>query len=75
VPVIEHPGEAWDGETGRVTDAVARRTRILRGYDAYLCGPRCLRADGHDLTGTGQRAQDLAEWGGDPPRHAANVGE
>jgi NAD(P)H-flavin reductase/ferredoxin len=39
VPVVEHADEAWEGETGRVTDAIARRVRNLRGYDAYLCGP------------------------------------
>jgi alkene monooxygenase reductase len=39
VPVVEDPDEAWKGETGRVTDAIARRLRSLTGYDAYLCGP------------------------------------
>jgi NAD(P)H-flavin reductase/ferredoxin len=39
VPVVQDPGEAWDGERGLVTDAVARRMGSLRGYDAYLCGP------------------------------------
>ncbi len=39
VPVVEDAGEAWDGERGRVTDAVAHRMGSLRGYDAYLCGP------------------------------------
>ena len=39
VPVVEEAGEAWSGETGRVTDAIARRMGNLRGYDAYLCGP------------------------------------
>jgi NAD(P)H-flavin reductase/ferredoxin len=39
VPVVEDADEAWEGETGRVTDAIARRLRSLRGYDAYLCGP------------------------------------
>jgi NAD(P)H-flavin reductase/ferredoxin len=39
VPVIEDADGAWEGETGRVTDAIARRVRSLRGYDAYLCGP------------------------------------
>lgn len=31
--------EDWEGETGFVTDAVARRFESLRGWDAYLCGP------------------------------------
>ena len=39
VPVVEGPGEAWDGERGLVTDAIARRMGSLKGYDAYLCGP------------------------------------
>ncbi len=37
VPVVaEGP---WEGETGLVTDAVARRFDRLRGHVAYLCGP------------------------------------
>jgi NAD(P)H-flavin reductase/ferredoxin len=39
VPVVESAGEAWDGERGLVTDAIARRMGSLKGYDAYLCGP------------------------------------
>jgi NAD(P)H-flavin reductase/ferredoxin len=39
VPVVEDPGGAWNGETGLVTEAVARRMGSLQGYDAYLCGP------------------------------------
>jgi propane monooxygenase reductase subunit len=39
VPVVEDTGEAWDGERGLVTEAIARRMGSLRGYDAYLCGP------------------------------------
>lgn len=39
VPVVEGAGLAWEGETGLVTDAIARRMGSLRGYDAYLCGP------------------------------------
>lgn len=39
VPVVEDAGAAWDGERGLVTEAIARRTGSLRGYDAYLCGP------------------------------------
>lgn len=39
VPVVEDAGEAWDGERGLVTDAIARRMGSLKGYDAYLCGP------------------------------------
>jgi propane monooxygenase reductase subunit len=29
----------WQGETGFVTDAVARRMPSLKNHDAYLCGP------------------------------------
>lgn len=39
VPVVEYADEAWEGETGRVTDAIARRVRSLKGYDVYMCGP------------------------------------
>lgn len=39
VPVVEEADQAWKGETGRVTDAIARRMGVLKGYDAYVCGP------------------------------------
>jgi NAD(P)H-flavin reductase/ferredoxin len=39
VPVVQDASGTWDGETGLVTDAIARRMHSLRGYDAYLCGP------------------------------------
>jgi NAD(P)H-flavin reductase len=39
VPVVESAGEAWNGERGLVTDAIARGMGSLKGYDAYLCGP------------------------------------
>ena len=39
VPVIERPDPGWTGETGLVTDAIARTMPTLRGYDAYVCGP------------------------------------
>lgn len=39
VPVVQHAGSGWRGETGLVTDAVARCMPSLRGYDAYICGP------------------------------------
>jgi NAD(P)H-flavin reductase len=29
----------WRGETGLVTEALARRMPALKNYDAYLCGP------------------------------------
>ena len=33
----ESPG--WEGETGLVTEVLARQMPSLKGYDAYLCGP------------------------------------
>ncbi|MGD9531151.1 FAD-binding oxidoreductase [Pseudonocardia sp.] len=33
------PGEDWTGETGLVTDVLARRVPSNRGWEAYLCGP------------------------------------
>jgi len=39
VPVVEEADQAWTGETGHVTDVIARRLGGLRGYDAYVCGP------------------------------------
>jgi propane monooxygenase reductase component len=29
----------WRGETGLVTEALARRMPVLKNWDAYLCGP------------------------------------
>ena len=49
VPVVQFPGLAWSGETGLVTDAVARRLPSLRGFDAYLCGPPPMVAAGIDV--------------------------
>lgn len=31
--------EGWDGETGLITDVVARHESDLSGADAYVCGP------------------------------------
>jgi NAD(P)H-flavin reductase/ferredoxin len=40
----EHPSD-WRGETGLVTEALARRMPTLKNYDAYLCGrPRMIEA-------------------------------
>ena len=40
VPVIAKPdpGEAWDGETGLVTQAVQKALQNASEYEAYLCG-------------------------------------
>jgi propane monooxygenase reductase subunit len=41
VPALSEPAadEDWDGETGLITDVVARREGDLSGVDAYVCGP------------------------------------
>jgi propane monooxygenase reductase component len=41
VPALSEaePGDGWDGETGLITDVVARRESALAGHEAYLCGP------------------------------------
>ena len=49
VPVVEEANQAWTGETGHVTDVIARRMGGLRGYDAYVCGPPSIVADAREL--------------------------
>jgi propane monooxygenase reductase subunit len=41
VPALSEPedGDAWDGETGLITDVVRRLATGLAGADAYVCGP------------------------------------
>ena len=42
VPALSEAGDAddgWDGETGLITDVVARREEDFSEVDAYLCGP------------------------------------
>jgi len=41
VPALSEPSadEGWEGEAGLITDVVARRETLLRGVDAYVCGP------------------------------------
>lgn len=41
VPALSEPApdDEWDGETGLITDVVARRETDLKGVDAYVCGP------------------------------------
>jgi NAD(P)H-flavin reductase len=46
MPVLEtvfalsdEPSAECQGETGLVTEVLARRMPSLKGYDAYLCGP------------------------------------
>ncbi len=38
VPVVARPETAWHGETGLVTQAVARAYTDLSSHEAYLCG-------------------------------------
>jgi NAD(P)H-flavin reductase len=40
IPALSHAWpEGWGGETGLITDVVARRLPSAAGYDAYVCGP------------------------------------
>ncbi len=41
VPALSEPADddAWDGETGMITDVVARHEGNLKGSHAYVCGP------------------------------------
>jgi propane monooxygenase reductase subunit len=41
VPALSEPtaDDGWEGETGLITDVVARREAALAGVDAYVCGP------------------------------------
>lgn len=41
VPALSdpQPGDDWPGETGLITDVVARRETALAGTEAYVCGP------------------------------------
>ena len=40
VPVVAspEPDSGWNGQTGRVTEAVQRRYTDLSGHEGYLCG-------------------------------------
>ena len=40
VPALSEPtDDAWEGETGLITDVVKRLEPTLEGRDAYVCGP------------------------------------
>jgi propane monooxygenase reductase component len=41
IPALSEPSgdDGWDGETGLITEVVARRENLLSGVDAYVCGP------------------------------------
>ena len=50
-PVLSEPQteDDWQGETGFVTDAVARHYPDLSGYDIYMSGPPIMVEAGHRL--------------------------
>jgi CDP-4-dehydro-6-deoxyglucose reductase len=50
-PVLSEPGpaDAWTGETGLVTDAVARYYADLADFDVYASGPPIMVQSGHRL--------------------------
>jgi len=41
IPALSEPGadDGWDGETGLITEVLARRRPSTTGMEAYLCGP------------------------------------
>jgi NAD(P)H-flavin reductase len=40
VPALsEAAAPGWDGETGLITEVLARHLPVTRGMEAYLCGP------------------------------------
>lgn len=55
VPALSEPDrneKPWPGDTGLVTDALARRLPSLRGHEAYLCGPPPMIDAGVDVITT-----------------------
>ncbi len=38
VPVVAQPDSGWSGETGLVTESLARNLQDASGHEAYLCG-------------------------------------
>lgn len=50
-PVLSEPSEddAWDGETGFVTDAVLRQYPDLSGHEVYMSGPPVMVEAGFNL--------------------------
>jgi Na+-transporting NADH:ubiquinone oxidoreductase subunit F len=61
IPALSEPqpGEEWDGETGLITDVVARNVTSVENTEAYLCGsPGMIGACLKVLTGKGM-PQDL----------------
>ena len=62
VPVVAKPAEdeKWDGETGLVTEAVARAFDDLAGHEGYLCGsPGMIDASVEVLKELGMREESI----------------
>jgi Na+-transporting NADH:ubiquinone oxidoreductase subunit F len=62
VPVIARPEEAsgWKGQTGLVTEALARDIKDAAGMEAYLCGsPGMIEASVKVLTGLGMHEKSV----------------
>lgn len=62
VPVLSEAErcEKWDGETGLVTEAVARRFDNFRGHEGYLCGPPAMIDAAIELlTGSGCKSRHI----------------
>jgi propane monooxygenase reductase subunit len=62
VPALSEPSadDDWAGETGLITDVVARRESALTGMDAYVCGPPpMVDAAIATLTGLGCSAEHI----------------
>ena len=70
-PVLSdpQPDDAWDGETGFVSDAVARVYPDLSGHDIYMSGPPVMVEAGHDLFM--QHGLDESRFFSDAFRYAA----
>lgn len=60
VPVVTQPETEWDGDTGLVTEAVARHCSDLSASEAYLCGsPGMIDACITVLTGAGMPEEKI----------------
>jgi Na+-transporting NADH:ubiquinone oxidoreductase subunit F len=62
VPVLARPEEAsgWNGETGLVTEALARGVKDAAGMEAYLCGsPGMIEASVKVLIGMGMHEKNV----------------
>ncbi len=62
VPVVSRPdeNEKWDGETGLVTEAVAKYSKDIPNSEGYLCGsPGLINASIKTLTGLGMEEEKI----------------